>query len=66
MHSGSHGNWVAIGLMGVLLLLASAVGRVTATNVGAWLGVPTARTQHADAASPGQLDAALVSALQSR
>lgn len=34
------GNWLTIGLMGVLLLLASALGRVGATSLHHWLNAP--------------------------
>jgi hypothetical protein len=42
---GLNSNLLMIGLMGVLLLMASAVGRITATNLGNWLAKPQPRIE---------------------
>ena len=38
-------NVLMISLMGVLLLMASAVGRITANNLGNWLTKPQPRIE---------------------
>jgi len=45
-------NVMTVGAMGVLLLLASAVGRVTATNMTGWLGNMRTRAEHVRIAAP--------------
>jgi len=45
-------NVLMAGAMGVLLLLASAVGRVTATNVTGWLGGMQARAERVSVEAP--------------
>jgi hypothetical protein len=66
MRSVFHSNVVTIGLMGVLLLLASAVGRVTATNVNAWLSGYQARPQQMSTDAPAGTDLAALSAWKVR
>lgn len=66
MRNAFDGNWMTISLMCVLLLLASAVGRVTATSVGTWLSTAAAPSHAAGAAPSGNLDAALLTAWRSR
>ena len=55
-------NVVMISQLGVLLLLASAVGRVTATNLSAWLSGSPARLQKASTDAAGGIDVAAFSA----
>lgn len=54
------GNGMTLLLMGVLLLFASAIGRVTATNVGQWLQGSALRTERAAVPAPERLAVAAV------
>ncbi|HEX7927380.1 MAG TPA: hypothetical protein VF678_07300 [bacterium] len=53
-------NGMTLLLMGVLLLFASAIGRVTATNVGQWLQGTALRTERATVPAPERFAVATV------
>lgn len=59
-------NLVTIALLGVLLLLASAVGRVTASNVGGWVARAQGHAQRASAPEPERFDVAALMSFHAR